>query len=177
MEHYGDPLREQRVAVETGRWVTDRSDRDVVRVGGADRLSWLHSLTTQHLTALPPDTWTEALVLSPHGHVEHHLALVDDGTTTWAHVEPGTAAALLAFLDSMRFLLRVEPALTDLGVLSVTGEPDLLVPRDEVADRFDALVAEGATPLGMWGYEALRVAAARPRLGFETDHKTIPHEV
>jgi folate-binding protein YgfZ len=175
--HYGDPLREQRLAVEQGRGVTDRSHREVIRVDGADRLSWLHSLTTQHLTALPPDTWTEALVLSPHGHVEHHLTLVDDGATTWAHVEPGTAAALLAFLDSMRFMLRVEPALTDLGVLSVTGERDLLVPRAEIADRFDALVAEGATPLGMWGYEALRVATATPRLGFETDHKTIPHEV
>jgi folate-binding protein YgfZ len=29
----------------------------------------------------------------------------------------------------------------------------------------------------MWAYEAIRVAARRPRLGFETDHRTIPHEV
>jgi tRNA-modifying protein YgfZ len=174
--HYGDPLREQRLAAE-GRGVTDRGHREVIRVDGADRLSWLHSLTTQHLTALPPDTWTEALVLSPHGHVEHHLTLVDDGATTWAHVEPGTAESLLAFLDSMRFLLRVEPALTDYGVLSVTGEPDRLVPRETLAAQWDSLVAEGATPLGMWGYEAFRVARRTPRLGFETDHKTIPHEV
>jgi folate-binding protein YgfZ len=174
--HYGDPLREQRLAA-TGRGVVDRSNREVIRVGGADRLSWLHSLTTQHLSALPPDTPTETLVLSPHGHVEHHLVLVDDGTATWAHVEPGTAADLLAFLDSMRFLLRVEPSLTDLAVLTVTGAPDLLVPRDGLAEAWDRLVAEGATPLGMWGYEALRVAERRPRLGFETDHRTIPHEV
>jgi folate-binding protein YgfZ len=174
--HYGDPLREQRRA-DQGRWVTDRSNRDVVRIGGADRLSWLHSLTTQHLTALPPDTWTETLVLSPHGHVEHHLTLVDDGTTTYAHLEPGTAPALLAFLDSMRFLLRVEPAVAhDLAVLTDSGT-DLLVPRSELAATWDRLVAEGAVPLGMWGYEAFRVAARRPRLGFETDHRTIPHEV
>jgi folate-binding protein YgfZ len=174
--HYGDPFREQRLAA-AGRWVTDRSNRDVVRIGGADRLSWLHSLTTQHLTALAPDTWTESLVLSPHGHVEHHLTLVDDGEATWAHVEPGTAPALLTFLDSMRFLLRVEPsAQPDVAVLTDTGR-DLLVPRAKVEARWDALVAEGAAPLGMWGYEALRVAARRPRLGFETDHRTIPHEV
>jgi hypothetical protein len=29
----------------------------------------------------------------------------------------------------------------------------------------------------MWAYEALRVEARRPRLGYETDHRTIPHEV
>jgi folate-binding protein YgfZ len=32
-------------------------------------------------------------------------------------------------------------------------------------------------PAGLWAYEALRVAAQVPRLGFETDHRTIPHEV
>jgi folate-binding protein YgfZ len=174
--HYGDPFREQRLA-DGGRYVTDRSNRDVIRVGGADRLSWLHSLTTQHLSALPPGTWTETLVLSPHGHVEHHLTLVDNGDATWAHVEPGTAPALLAFLDSMRFLLRVEPSLQpDLAVLTDSGT-DLLVPRAAIEPAWDRLVAEGAAPLGMWGYEALRVAARKPRLGFETDHRTIPHEV
>ena len=174
--HYGDPLREQRLAAE-GRWVTDRSNRDVIRVGGPDRLSWLHSLTTQHLAALPPDTWTEALVLSPHGHVEHHLTLVDDGETTWAHVEPGTAESLLAFLDSMRFMLRVDPSpVTDMAVLTDSGR-DVLVPRAELESRWDATVSAGATPLGMWGYEALRVAALRPRLGFDTDHRTIPNEL
>jgi folate-binding protein YgfZ len=173
--HYGDPLREQRLAVE-GEGVTDRSDREVVRVDGADRLTWLHSLTTQHLSALPPDTPAEALVLSPHGHVEHHLTLVDDGTTTWAHVEPGTAPALVEFLDAMRFMLRVSVEVTDLAVLTV-GPRDLLVPRDGLADAWDTAVSGGATPLGMWGYEALRVAARRPRLGFEADHRTIPNEL
>ncbi|MGB6454119.1 MAG: glycine cleavage T C-terminal barrel domain-containing protein, partial [Streptosporangiaceae bacterium] len=30
---------------------------------------------------------------------------------------------------------------------------------------------------GMWAHEALRIAAGRPRLGLDTDHRTIPHEV
>jgi hypothetical protein len=171
--HYGDPLREQRAEVP----VVDRSHRDVIRVGGEDRLSWLHSLTTQHLTALAPGTWTEALVLSPHGHVEHHLTLVDDGAVVTAHVEPGTADALLAFLDTMRFLLRVSPERADdLAVLTVGGT-DRFVPRASLPDAFEAAVAEGGRPAGMLAYEALRVAALRPRLGFETDHRTIPHEV
>jgi folate-binding protein YgfZ len=122
--HYGDPLREQRLLAEAAGLV-DRSDRDVLVVPGADRLSWLHSLTSQHLDRLADATGTEALVLSPHGHVEHHLVLADLDGTTWADVEPGTGGALHTFLDRMRFLLRVEPALVtgQWAVLSLVG-PD-----------------------------------------------------
>lgn len=123
--HYGDPLREQRGLTESVA-VVDRSHRGVLRIGGPDRLSWLHSLTTQHLEALAPWSATQALVLSPHGHAEHDLRLFDDGEATWIDVEPGTATALLAFLDSMRFLLRVDPrdVTEEWAVLSASG-PDL----------------------------------------------------
>jgi folate-binding protein YgfZ len=173
--HFGDPLREQRVAVSDGA-VVDRSHRGVLRVGGADRLEWLHSLTSQHLTSLPPDVWTEALVLSPHGHVEHHLVLVDDGSATWIHVEPGQAPALLAYLESMKFWSDVSPedVSSSYAVLSVVGGTDRIVPRSSL----EAAVSESSLPLvGHLAWEALRVAAGRPRLGFETDHRTLPHEV
>jgi folate-binding protein YgfZ len=131
--HYGDPLREQRLLAE-GAGLVDRSDRDVLAIPGADRLSWLHSLTSQHLERLADGTGTEALVLSPHGHVEHHLVLADLAGTTWADVEPGTGAELLAFLEKMRFLLRVEPSLvTDQwALLSVVGpkSADVLAAAD-----------------------------------------------
>ena len=79
-------------------------------------------MTTQHLLGLEPRTSRETLVLSPKGHVEHALHLVDDGETTWITVEPGTASALVAWLESMRFMLRVEVAdvTADWAVL---GEP------------------------------------------------------
>ena len=105
--HYGDPTREQR-RLAAGAAVTDLSHRGVLRVAGPDRTSWLHSLTTQHLTSLPAGTSTETLVLSPHGHVEHALHLVDDGTAAWITLEPGTVAALAGWLERMRFMLRVE---------------------------------------------------------------------
>ena len=78
------------------------------RITGQDRLTWLHSLTSQHLERLAPGSTAEALILSPQGHLEHHLTLTDDGTATWIHVEPGTAQALVDYLNSMRFMLRVE---------------------------------------------------------------------
>ncbi len=105
--HYGDPVREQR-AMTQGRVLVDRSNRGVVKVTGQDRLGWLHSLTSQHVERLAPGVTTEALILSPQGHLEHHLTLTDDGTATWIHVEPGTAKALVDFLNSMRFMMRVE---------------------------------------------------------------------
>jgi folate-binding protein YgfZ len=208
--HYGDPMREQRLLSE-GLAVVDLSHRGVVTVTGPDRLSWLHSITSQHLTGLAPRESREALVLSPKGHVEHDLHLVDDGETTWVTTEPGDAAPLAAWLDSMRFMLRVE--VRDVGGdWAVLGEPtaeesrpgeplawrdpwpdlvgdtaaygpvehpahgrrwrEVLVPRGALAD------AVGDRDLaGTWASEALRVEAWRPRLGFETDHRTIAHEV
>ncbi|HEY0126513.1 MAG TPA: folate-binding protein [Blastococcus sp.] len=126
--HHGDPLREQRLLAE-GAGLVDRSDRDVLQIPGADRLSWLHSITSQHLDRLADGVGSEALVLSPNGHVEHHLVVAELGGTTWADVEAGTGAALLAFLQKMRFMLRVEPELlTDRwAVLSVVGPEAMAV--------------------------------------------------
>ena len=107
--HYGDPYAEE-LALESGQALVDLSHRPVLRVAGADRLTWLHALTTQHLTDLAPHAWTQALVLSPQGHVEHHLTLVDDGEQVLAHVEPGTArrAAGLPALDGLLVRGRAE---------------------------------------------------------------------
>jgi tRNA-modifying protein YgfZ len=194
--HYGDPYAEQR-ALAGSAGLVDRSHRGVIRITGPDRLSWLHSITTQSLEKLAAGATAEALILSPNGHVEHQLTLTDDGTAVWAHVEPGTAGPLLEFLQSMRFMLRVEPAdvSADYGILTLMGpgrpdppgaaaatlsapfQLDLVVAREELAGLAAGLRSGGAELAGMWAYEALRIAARRPRLGLDTDHKTIPHEV
>jgi len=195
--HYGDPFAEQRALA--ARWgVVDQSHRGVVRITGADRLSWLHSLTTQHLEHLDPGVSAEALLLSPQGHVEHQLTLIDDGTAVWAHVEPGTVAGLVEFLTSMKFMLRVDvhDVSADYAVLTLLGPgvpaagavpaavrldtgfgTDLIVPRAGLAESVAGLRAAGAALAGMWAHEALRIAAGRPRIGLDTDHRTIPHEV
>ncbi|MFB7675343.1 YgfZ/GcvT domain-containing protein [Kitasatospora purpeofusca] len=189
--HYGDIFREQRSLVQ-GSGFVDLSHRGVLTVTGDDRLSWLHLLLTQHVSALPSGQATEALVLSPNGHVEHALYLVDDGTTTWAHVEPGTQQALIGYLESMKFFYRVEvadatadfavvhlpagstvPAEGAAAVRELTYGRDLFLPRAELA----ALTSGYGPAAGVWAYEALRIEGHRPRLGFETDHRTIPHEV
>jgi folate-binding protein YgfZ len=187
--HYGDPFLEQR-RFESGEGAVDLSHRPVVTIAGADRLRWLHSLTSQHVETLPAGVATEALILSPHGHVEHHLSLVDDGETTWMHIEPGTAEPLVGYLDSMRFWSEVDVvdvsssyavlalpagATAPAGVVHRTTDfaVELFAPRADI-ERY---VDEAGGPVGIWALEALRIAAGRARLGFETDHRTIPHEV
>jgi tRNA-modifying protein YgfZ len=179
--HYGEPSAEQR-ALATDAAVVDRSNRGVVRIAGDDRLKFLHSLTSQHLESLAPGSPAQALLLSPNGHVEHHLDLIDDGEAVWAHVEPGMAGSLAEFLDRMRFLMRVE--VTDetesYAVVTLAGAapPEgALVTTDGLIVRREELVRDWHARLaGLWAHEALRIAAHRPRLGLDTDHRTIPHE-
>jgi len=119
--HYGDPTAEQR-ALAGGGAVVDLSHLGVVSVAGPDRLSWLHNITSQDLIGLAPRTSTETLVLSPHGHVEHAAAVVDDGETTWLITEGPAAAGLAAWLTSMQFMMRIEVA--DVSEhWAVVGEP------------------------------------------------------
>ena len=118
--HYGDPVREQRL-LEQGLAVVDLSHRGVVTVTGPDRLTWLHSLTSQDLSSLAPRTSTETLLLDPQGRIEHAMGVVDDGETTHLVVEGAQAAPLAAWLGSMRFMLRVEVADASAD-LAVVGE-------------------------------------------------------
>ncbi|MGQ0623588.1 MAG: CAF17-like 4Fe-4S cluster assembly/insertion protein YgfZ [Sporichthyaceae bacterium] len=196
--HYGNPLGEQQALARGGGFV-DLSHRGVVRVSGPDRLSWLHSLTSQHLSDLQAGDCRQALVLSPHGHIEHDLHLLDDGAATWITLEPGTAPVLVEFLTRMKFLLRVEvedltqawatiwiPARVAVSrahrrwtppqapeALGEFAGDEVLVPREHLAE----VVVGLGTPAGVWAHEALRIAAHVPRLGHEIDHRTIPHEI
>jgi tRNA-modifying protein YgfZ len=87
----------------------------------------------------------------------------------------------------MRFLLRVEVAdVTD--EFAIVGERnterhgsyltrltdrgrEVFVARPELTRYM------GASPSRVWAHEAWRIAAHQPRLGVDTNHKTIPHEV
>ena len=188
--HFGDPMREQRL-LATGVGAVDLSHRGVLAVSGPDRLSWLHSLTTQGLAGLAPGAGTTALILSPQGHIEHALYGVDDGATFWAHTEPGAAAAVVQWLTSMRFLMRVEVtdrsgeyavvwrpgAPTAQPGLVVRVGPDSLAGYETFVPRADlGGVLAGEARAGVWAYEARRIAFGVPRIGLDTDHRTIPNE-
>jgi tRNA-modifying protein YgfZ len=217
--HYGDPLGEQRAA-ETGAIVVDRSHRAVLTLTGADRQTWLNTLSTQYVSELPEGASTQNLSLDGQGRVEDHWIQSELGGTTYLDTEPWRAEPLLAYLRKMVFWSEVAPAAADMAVLSLLGtrladqavldalgldalpaeliavplpaggflrrmpgsadgpiETDLVVPRAESAGWLRRLTVVGLRPAGVWAYEARRVAALRPRLGVDTDERTIPHEV
>ena len=181
--HFGEPNKEQKLLAAGNGWA-DLSHRAVISVSGEDRLSWLHSLTTQNVESLTPGLWVSGLILDPQGHIVHQIYLVDDGSVTWIHTEKEKKTDLLEFLNKMKFMLRVEvqDRTNQYAVLRAPGSPDAiggpfaLVTYDELDDMKSAF-NQSHTQVGMWALEAERVAAGRARLLFETDHKSIPNEL
>ncbi|GAC68410.1 CAF17-like 4Fe-4S cluster assembly/insertion protein YgfZ [Gordonia soli] len=227
--HYGDPLGEQRSAT-TGAVIIDRSDRTVIELPGDERLSWLHTISSQFVSNLQDRRSAENLSLDGNGRVEDHFVLTDVDDITWVDTEASRGPALLDFLTKMVFWAKVSPAARDdLSVITLVGpqvrepaiadlleipadadvysagdlpeihhddEPlgfwrimppigegrrlpvvDLLVPDHLLQAWWTALTDAGARMAGTWTLDALRVAAVRPRLGVDTDERTIPHEV
>jgi folate-binding protein YgfZ len=181
--HFGEPVKEQR-ALEAGTAWADLSHFNIVAVTGEDRLKWLHDLTTQFVSDLQPGVWMPSMILDAKGHVEFQFNLVDDGTTTYLVLDPGYVEQLVEYLTKMKFMLRVDVrdassefvVLRAPGVADAIGGPFALVPRAEV-DEMKQTFGGVATQVGTWALDAERVAKGRPRIGFETDHKSIPNEL
>ena len=181
--HFGEPVKEQR-ALEAGTAWADLSHHNIIAVSGQDRLKWLHDLTTQFVSDLQPGVWMANMILDAKGHVEFQFNVVDDGTTTFLVLDPGYSEQLIEYLTKMKFMLRVDviDASSQYAVLRAPGAPTeiggpfALVPRSEV-DEMKKTFGGVATQVGTWALDAERVAAHRPRIGFETDHKSIPNEI
>ena len=116
----------------------------------------------------------------------------------WSDVAP--VAADVAVLSLLGPRLTEPAVLAALGVDALPGEStavalpgggllrrlpaatgqvrlDLLVPRGIKDEWLARLGDAGVRRAGIWAYEALRVADRTPRLGVDTDERTIPHEV
>jgi tRNA-modifying protein YgfZ len=218
--HYGDPLGEQRAALDDSVAI-DRSHRGVITLTGPDRLSWLHNISSQHVADLADGATVENLSLDGQGRVEDHWIQTELRGVSHLDTEPWRAEPLLAYLKRMVFWADVVPDAADYGVLSLLGpaladkkvldalgidappdelvaaplagggfvrrmptQPDgpaialdAVVPRQGLPAWRERLAAAGIRPAGVWTYEAHRVAGLRPRLGVDTDERTIPHEV
>ena len=181
--HFGEPVKEQR-ALEAGTAWADLSHYNIVAVSGVDRLQWLHDLTTQFVSDLEPGLWKSDMILDARGHIEFQFNIVDDGQTSFLVLDPGYIDQLIEYLTKMKFMLRVDvkDASSQYAVLRAPGMPNeiggpfALVPRAEV-EEMKKTFGGVATQVGTWALDAERVAAGRPRIGFETDHKSIPNEI
>ena len=175
--HFGDPVKEQKALAAGTAWA-DLSHLEIVAVKGVDRLRWLHDLTTQHLETFSGG-WTNGLILDHLGHIEHQFLIFDDGETAWLIVDVDRAAPLIEYLNKMRFTMRVEvrDASLEKSLIRIPGTTDDLGGPFQLVDRSAIPEFPGATQVGVWALEAERVEAMRPRIGLETDHKSIPNEI
>jgi len=181
--HFGQVAGEGRALAKGQAWA-DLSHRAIIKISGKDRLSWLHSLTTQHLEKLEPGIWQEALILDPKGHLEYQFYLVDDAEATYLHLDQISAPPLLEYLEKMKFMLDVSVSnvsdsyaiLKAPGLSDEIGGPYALLPRSELEATKQAF-NKVATQVGIWALEAERIAMGRARIGFDSDHKSIPNEL
>lgn len=180
--HHGNPVAEAR---SLSQGVVALRNREIVEITGPDRLSWLHALTTQHLSELKPGEGFEALILSPQGHIEQVLCGVDDGERVLAWTEPGRAEGLLDYLTRMRFATRVELARREDLIVVWCGDqvmiPQASVSRPSLGGRelfwpADQPLPEGVS-VGTWAFDAHRISAGQPRIFVDTDARTIPNEI
>ena len=178
--HFGDPVKEQRALAAGTAWA-DLSHLEIVAIKGSDRLRWLHDLTTQHVESFSGG-WTNGLILDHLGHIEHQFLMFDDGETSWLIVDVDRAEPLIGYLKKMQFTMRVEvrDASNEKSLIRIPGFTDDLGGPFQLVERGaipDFSNIAGATQVGIWALEAERVAAMRPRIGLETDHKSIPNEI
>lgn len=160
--HAGDPFAEQR-ALLAGEARVDLDHRDLLRISGADRLYWLHSITSQALADLEPGRWVEGLVLDANGRLRWGFTGMDDGEAFTLHTEPGAGEEFASFLGRMIFMARVQIDVPDVPLSWGSGGY--------------AFSPAGPREAGMWAFEALRIARGDIRVGLDTDERTIPNEL
>lgn len=127
-EHFGNPLREQALLAQGQAWAW--LSRDVVEVSGADRLSYLTTVSTQVLTDLENDCQSrQVLFLDANGHILYAAlavaALVPDSgeQSVLLLVDAGCGEGLAQLLNSRRFMLRVQAQVRpDLQVAGAVGD-------------------------------------------------------
>lgn len=177
-EHFGNPLREQALLAQGQAWAW--LSRDVVEVSGADRLSYLTTVSTQVLTDLENDGQSrQVLFLDANGHILYAALAVAGLVPAPAEqlapgeqsvlllVDAGCGEGLAQLLNSRRFMLRVQAQVRpDLQVAGAIGDG-----VQKLADVVKNLVTTwrdpwpGITPGGSTYFTGTRHPGANYRAG------------
>jgi len=200
--HFDNPLVEQRDLLAGSRVVV-LDDKSVIRVTGADRLTWLNAMLSQNVVKLSAGESAEGLLLDAQGRIENSVHVIETGEETFLIVAAENRERLLKWLDMMIFRSKVAVEAAEFKVVASFGAGvSDLVWRDAWSgepigsvryadsqgeawayfesllsqESLEALLAE-TKQAGSLALEALRVAAHRPAQPNELDDKTLPHEL
>lgn len=200
--HFDNPLVEQRELI-AGQRIVVLDEKSVIRVSGADRLTWLNAMLSQNVANLKAGDSAEGLFLDAQGRIEHDVHVIEAGEFTYLIVAAEHREKLLKWLDMMIFRSNVSVESSELSVVgSFKAGLSELVWRDswsaepvgsvryaerlgETWDFYESLVTTSELEAlkaenkqaGHLALEALRVAAHRPWQPNELDDKTLPHEL
>lgn len=179
-EHFGNPLREQALLAQGQAWAW--LSRDVVEVSGADRLSYLTTVSSQVLTDLENDGQSrQVLFLDANGHILYAALAVSALVPAPAEqaasgeqsvlllVDAGCGEGLAQLLNSRRFMLRVQAQVRpDLQVAGAIG--DGVQKLADVVDKKSLVTTwsepwPGITPGGSTYFTGARHPGANYRAG------------
>ena len=126
------PGRDEDGALRTGAGLFDASAREVVRLAGPDRQSFLQGMVTQDVEGLPVGSVADAALLTPKGAMVADARVVKRPDEFLISTEPGYGPVVLGTLE--RYLISEDAELSDatpvFGQLSVVGpEGDALAAR------------------------------------------------
>jgi folate-binding protein YgfZ len=180
----------------------DVSDRGKLRFSGPQRGWFLHQILTQDFEDIEPYQAREAALLTAHGRMVGYLEAVATEEAILVHFDPSLSETLPDAIrryvlstdvevedvtDTYKLVLLLDGAVAlaqNLGVTQPTSgfgigrkASYLWVHRQDAEFVFTALHERGAVSVDEDRLERLRIAAGRPRWGYEMNTKTIPQEV
>jgi folate-binding protein YgfZ len=196
-------LAEKLQAARDGAAAGPVEERGVLRIGGKGARDFLHRMSTQHLSALPPGGSAYAAFLDTRGHLVGEGLVVARDEDLLFLTEREEVPALLAHLR--KYLLaapvKVEDASSSLGVMAVLGAAGIVLaraaagdatvaatprrgvpaveavaPSARLAEIRTALLAGGAADLDPADLEALRIEEGVARFGADMDGERLPME-
>src|SRR3974390_1967641 len=126
------PGRDEDRALRTAAGLFDASAREVVRLTGPDRVSFLQGMVTQDVEGLPLASVADAALLSPKGAMVADARVVRRANDLLLLTEPGYGPVVRGALE--KYLISEDAELADdtaaFGQLSVVGpEAEALATR------------------------------------------------
>ncbi|MBI5650026.1 MAG: aminomethyl transferase family protein [Chloroflexi bacterium] len=191
---FGD-VRAEYAALRNDAGIFHRADCGVLRVEGRDRATWLHKLVTANIQAMRVNDAVYGLLLNAKGHIvaDFTARVQSDSILLFT----GKRAHQTLFANLRRAIFREKVSLTDASesftIFSFQGPRahefqslisnlqslatharqattfDCLIPTEHARATWDALIAQGARPVGFDAINSARVEDAIAWFGDDFD--------